>query len=71
MPALKFIDFTYDVNQRLIVALAEWPGYANRRNTNISSNRYEIHLFKVQNEVIWVKLIPFIHGVNVTIMYYN
>ena len=71
MPALKFVDFTYDVNQRLIVALAEQPGYAIRRNPNITNNRYEIHLFKVQNEVIWIKLIPFIQAVNVTIMSYN
>ena len=60
MPGMKFIDFTYDVNQRLIIALAERPGYENRVDPNKTYNRYELHLFKVQNEVIWVKPIGFV-----------
>ena len=71
MPLLRFVDFTYDVEQRLIIALAENPGFPFRRNQNSTATRYEIHLFKVQNEVIWVRLIPFIKAVNVTIMSYN
>jgi len=31
MPSLNFIDFTYDVDQRLIIALTESPGREYRK----------------------------------------
>jgi hypothetical protein len=71
MQGLKLIDFTYDNEERIIFALAESPEYANKKELNLTAARYEIHIFKVQNEVIWIKMIKFNRGNNITFISYN
>lgn len=65
MPELNIIDVVYDIEDRSIFMLAEQPAY-NKESDPILRGRYEIHIFIVQNEVLWKRMIPFTKVSNVT-----
>lgn len=69
LPELRFVDFAYDLDERAIIALAEQPAFNG--GTSFVRGRYEIHLFFVQKEIIWRRLISFSKATNVTQMTYN
>lgn len=73
-PHTRFIDFTFDIKERLIIGIVENENMINPDNQdflNMTIDKYEFHIIKVHNEMVWKRVQSFDYIKNITFFSYN
>ena len=66
LPSATVIDYSSDLDERTIFLLTELP-----IEDSYIKGRYELHVFSVQNSILWKTMIPFSKLSNISIFSYN